>query len=234
MAARHLSGLFGIVRQVQVDGHGVGDGHPFSERERASVAAKGVNQGSEVSARCGCEVFDGHGRDDSPGGVLGRRGLDSTLMSLHDRFGTTARRATWFGGLLILLAGIVGMHGLDSHSGGVAPDVHAIALQEPTIAELSAAPMAVHEVMATAAHDVAGAATASGAFVVKGALDGHMDMTAMCMAVLAMALTVLLRMLGGAPLLPLYRRVGAPARAPGPHGRDPDPPSLTVLSIRRC
>lgn len=227
-------GLFWILREVEVDGHGVGDGHPLRERERASVAAKGVNQGSEVSARRGFELFDGHGRDHSPEGALGRCGLDSTVMSLNDRSGTTARRALWFGGLLILLAGIVGMHGLDSHSGGMAPDVHAIALQERTVAELSAAPMAVHEVMATAAHHVAGAATASGAFVVEGALDGHMDMTAMCMAVLALGLTMLLRMLGGAPLLPLYQRLCAPSRASGPHGRDPDPPSLTALSIRRC
>ncbi|EAQ5978267.1 hypothetical protein XE97_23945 [Salmonella enterica subsp. enterica serovar Senftenberg] len=155
-------------------------------------------------------------------------------MSIHDRSGTTARRALWFGGLLILLAGIVGMHGLDSHSGGMTSDVHAIALQEPAVAELSAAPMSVHKVIPTVVHDMTGTVTAIGASVVDGVPGGHMDMTAMCMAVLAMALMVLLRVLGSAPLLPVYGRVDVPARAPRRHGRDPDPPSLTNLSIRRC
>ena len=155
-------------------------------------------------------------------------------MSLQDRSGTTARRALWFGGLLILLAGIVGMHGLESHSGGMVSGVHAFTLQEPAAVELAAPPMSVHEVMATVVHDVAGAATAVGASVVEGVPGGHMDMTATCMAVLALALMMLLRMLGGAPLLPFFGRVGAPAWAPGPHGRDPDPPSLNVLSIQRC
>lgn len=156
-------------------------------------------------------------------------------MSLHDRSATTVRRALWFSGLLILLAGIVGMHGLDSHSGGMTSGVHAIALQETAVAELSAAPTAqVHDVMATVVHDVAEAAKAMGASVVDGVPGGQMDMAAMCMAVLAMALMVLLQLLGSAPLLPAYRRVGALVRARGPRGRDPDPPSLTVLSIRRC
>ncbi|EAQ5978268.1 hypothetical protein XR12_23755 [Salmonella enterica] len=32
-----------------------------AKRERASVATKRVNQGSEVSAWCGCELVDGVG-----------------------------------------------------------------------------------------------------------------------------------------------------------------------------
>lgn len=167
--------------------------------------------------------------------MRGGGGLHWRVMSLHDRSGTTARRALWIGGLLILLAGIVGMHGLDSHSGGMSPDVHAIAQQEPALGELSAAPMSeVSEVMATAVHDAVGAATVVGASVIDGVSGGHREMTVMCMAVLAMALTVLLRMLSDAPRLPPYGRVGAPSRASGPRGRDPDPPSLNVLSIRRC
>ena len=126
------------------------------------------------------------------------------------------------------------MHGLNSHTGDMAPDSHVV-FHEPVTAPTIAAPLSgVHEVMGTAVHDVA-VATATGADeMVDGVSSGHMGMTAMCMAVMAMALMVLLRMLGGSPTLPLYRRVGAPARAPGPHGRDPDPPSLTALSIRRC
>ncbi|GAA2731446.1 hypothetical protein GCM10009867_05080 [Pedococcus aerophilus] len=151
-------------------------------------------------------------------------------MSIQDRSGTTARRALWFGGLLILLAGIVGMHGLNSHNGGMAHDMEVV-FHEPVDASMPTAPLpGAHEAMVAAAHDVG----AVGATVVDATTGWDMDMTAMCMAVLTMALLVLLRMLSGAPALPLYQRVAAPARAPGPHGRDPDPPSLIVLSIRRC
>ena len=54
-------------------------------------------------------------------------------MSLHDRSGTTARRALWFGGLLVLLAGIVGMHGLNSHAGGMDPAAHAVVLHDSAL-----------------------------------------------------------------------------------------------------
>jgi hypothetical protein len=126
------------------------------------------------------------------------------------------------------------MHGLNSHAGGMAPDVHAIALHDPGTAPASPTPMSLAHVMETAVQDVAGPAVAIGAAVVAGAPGMDAGMAGMCMAVLALALTLLLRLLGTAPALPLYRLVGAPARAPGPHGRDPDPPSLINLSIRRC
>ena len=152
-------------------------------------------------------------------------------MSTLNGSGTAARRALWFVGLLVLLTGIVAMHGLNSHGGGMDPAAHAMVLHEPGTAPVSSG----HDLMAAAVHEVSGPVVAIGAAVAASASGMEAGMTGMCMAVLALALTFLLRMLGNAPALhQLYCLVGAPARAPGPHGRDPDPPSLIDLSIRRC
>lgn len=161
-------------------------------------------------------------------------------MVTLDRPGTTARRALWFSGLLILLAGIVGMHGLNSHAAGMAPDLHAIVMHDPGAAQVPQAPVlqapvsVVHDLVATSLPEVTGPVAAMGAVVADGVSGVGAGMAQMCMAVLGLALTVLLRMLGNAPALPRLRLVGAAVRAPGPHGRDPDPPSLIDLSIRRC
>jgi hypothetical protein len=151
-------------------------------------------------------------------------------MSTLGRSGTAAHRALWFVGLLVLLAGIVAMHGLNSHGGGMDPSAHAVATHAPAPAPVAGE----HHLMAAAAHEVAAPLAAIRAVVSAGASGIDSGMAEMCMAVLALALTVLLRMLGTAPALALYRLVSAPVRAPGPHGRDPDPPSLVGLSIRRC
>jgi len=154
-------------------------------------------------------------------------------MSDQKQSVATARRALWFAGMLILLAGVVGMHGLNSHAGGMGHGM-SVAMPGPVGAAMHAAPAPAGELVATVVHDVAGATTSVEAAVAESVPRGAMGMTAMCMAVLTMALTVLLRMLGGAPTLPFFTQVSAMARALVPHGRDPDPPSLTVLSIRRC
>lgn len=154
-------------------------------------------------------------------------------MSTRERSRTTAHRALWFAGLLILLAGIIGMHGLNSHAGGMAADAHAVALHDPT-APGSGTPPSLHHEMAAVVQDLTGPALTVADSVVAGATGMGAGMTGMCMAVLALALAMLLRFLGAAPAVPPYRLAGAPARAPRPHGRDPDPPSLSTLSIRRC
>ena len=67
---------------------------------------------------------------------------------------------------------------------------------------------------------------------------GHpgMSMSAagMCMAVLVLGLFALLLRVRTSRLSPPLWRFAQPARAPGVRGRDPDPPSLIKLSIRRC
>ncbi len=123
------------------------------------------------------------------------------------------------------------MHGLNSHAGGMDSASHAIVLHDSGAALVPSG----HAVVAAASHEVVGPAVTFAAGTVAAAESG-MDagMAGMCMAVLALALTVVLRMLGAAPGLPLYGLVGAPVRGMAPHARDPDPPSLINLSIQRC
>ena len=157
-------------------------------------------------------------------------------MRGQSRARTTARRALWFSVLLVLLAGIFGMHGLSSHAGGVASEGHPSPSHESVAAQSVVAPPAgVRGVASRGGHDLAHTAVTMRAVLVEGLPGRDMGMSATCVAVLALALTVLLRVLGDAPALPLYRRLSALTRALiPPPGRDPDPPSLIVLSIRRC
>ena len=185
---------------------------------------------AEVSARAGREVLHNQGRTIARGGVP-KPLLRLDAMSIWERSGTRARRALWFGGLLVLLAGIVGMHGLNSHAGGMDPAAHSIVLHDSSAATVASSG---HDV-AAAVHEVVGpAVTLASSAVAAGEFGMDAGMAGMCMAVLALALTLLLVRLGTAPAIPLYRLAGAPVRGLAPHARDPDPPSLIHLSIQRC
>ena len=95
-----------------------------------------MNEWAEVSPGSG-ELFDGHVRDNAlgcPPGVLLTLGSNEH----SGRSGTAARRALWFVGLLVLLVGIVAMHGMNSHGGGMDPSVHAVATHAPASAPLAA------------------------------------------------------------------------------------------------
>ena len=156
-------------------------------------------------------------------------------MSETDRPVATARRALWFSGMIILLAGIFGMHGLSSHAGGMSAELRTPPPQETASAGMSAAaPLGVHEVARAEVRDVTDTAAAVRAVLAEGLPGADMGVTAMCVAVLAVALTVLLRVLGDGPGPLLHWRASAPTRARVRRGRDPDPPSLIVLSIQRC
>jgi Family of unknown function (DUF6153) len=134
--------------------------------------------------------------------------------------------------MLVVLAGLFGMHGLSSHGAegagmGVGPT------PEMSMADASMS-------VATAANVTALAATVVTGSMSSAAVDatGHgamnMGMSGACMAILAVALIALIRLFltrGTRRALWLLAR---PARAPAYSGRDPDPPSLTELSIRRC
>lgn len=69
---------------------------------------------------------------------------------------------------------------------------------------------------------------------VTGSGHGDMAMVAMCLAILAAAMLVLLRLLDRARVAPLVWSLPRRTRAILPRGRDPDSPCLIKLSIRRC
>ena len=143
---------------------------------------------------------------------------------------TTARRALWSAGLLILLAGIFGMHGLGSHAGGLGAEMHP--MTRGVVGPGADATMP--DVLIAGVRDVAHSTTGVSAALLQDLPVGDMGATAMCMAVLALALTLLLRSLGDVPARRRYGRTSTWAQAPISPGRDPDPPSLIVLSIQRC
>jgi len=138
------------------------------------------------------------------------------------------RYALWLGGLLVLLGGLFGMHGLDNHGdAGVDTIAHAT-MAGP--AEHSTA--AGHEAVAgTVARAAAVTVAVTGAF---GHAGMAMGAAGMCVAVLVLALIALLLREHAGRLRPLLCLAARPARAPGGRGRDPDPPSLIRLSIQRC
>lgn len=143
----------------------------------------------------------------------------------------TARHALSLGGLLIVLAGLLGMHGLASHgAAGMGTTSHTmvspgadgamVAVAEPVTSVAAASAFVATTVWVGAGQDAA----------------MGVGMAAMCMAILALALIavlLLLQRIGGSRQSILWMRARLP-RALGRPGRDPDPPSLITLSIQRC
>ena len=151
----------------------------------------------------------------------------------------SARTALRLAGLLVVLAGLFGMHGLANHGvAGMENMPHAvIASVSQSTAATGSSVISAHADGAVAlvlgqSDGVVAAAAAMVSPVMPEGMD--MSMMGMCMAVLVMglgALLVLGRVRRPAPAWTLSRAGGATA---SPLGRDPDPPSLTVLSIQRC
>lgn len=136
-------------------------------------------------------------------------------------------------GVLFVLAGLLGMHGLNSH-GVAATETGAPAL----MATMDVSPASGHADLGNRAGVPAGPvdraqrpAEAASASPQPG-MD--MSMAMMCVAILTIALIALLRSLLGARLGPLVGLVHRQSVALVHPGRDPDPPSLIALSIRRC
>lgn len=146
---------------------------------------------------------------------------------------TTARHALWFGGILVVLAGLFGMHGLDSHgAAGMGTTAHAVMSQDPRDAVAvsdAAARSDLHHAMRTptqAGPTVSSTSEATG----SDAMD--MGMAGMCLAILAGAVVALVRSLRASRV---WSVLAQPARAPWLSvGRGRDPPSLIALSILRC
>lgn len=128
------------------------------------------------------------------------------------------------GALILVLAGLFGMHGLDGHNAvamGSAPEAAMAKMPvNSTVGEPAISGQSHAQVKAVGASDAGGMG---------------MGMAAMCVAILAGALIALVRLLLGGRVRPLLWMLARQARAVLEHpGRDPDPPSLIALSIQRC
>jgi hypothetical protein len=171
------------------------------------------------------------------------------------RSATAAHPALRLAGLLVVLAGLFGMHGLSGQSsalsGGLAAGHGAAGMSmQTTTPTASLAVVAASSV----SMDVADLAVIpprivsdAGLLVGRRALDqlesdhgfgqgdsGGMAMGAMCLAILAAALLAMMLLLHRARVAPVLWSLPRRASAIVPRGRDPDPPSLIRLSIQRC
>ena len=154
------------------------------------------------------------------------------------------RHALWLGGLLVVLAGLLGMHGLDNHGSAAMSGHAAVAMDAvahlPVLEAHHTGSGSGHPVAANLAHITAQGAQQGAGFVAAAVLSNtgsevpDTGATGMCMAVLVFGLLALLLHLGA-------RRVNMPVwllarltRVPVARGRDPDPPCLFTLSIQCC
>jgi hypothetical protein len=157
--------------------------------------------------------------------ALTRPGRDS-------RAGTPAGRSWLLLGLV--LAGLFAMHGLGTH--GTYSPHRTDPLSGTSMS--SAAPAGVsheghdlglgHEMAAVGADALEAVFAPAGDGWAGGLLLG------LCFAVLAATFGLLLTLIARGGLTPLRLPVSAPVGPRTPRGRDPDPPDLARLSVRRC
>lgn len=190
-----------------------------------------------------CTEESGSGRDQ-------RRSCQSELSASVDRLHVMNFRqsaphrgghALRLAGLLVVLGGLLGMHGLGSHglvdtagaSQGAMADMADMADMATTPATTGLTSVVGHIAdhvgpradRAQRPSEAASASTPAGM---------SMDMAMMCVAVLALALIALLRFLLGARKSPVLWMLRGQPRALMHRRRDSGRPSLIALSIQRC
>lgn len=151
--------------------------------------------------------------------------------------------------LLLTLAGLFGMHGLgmhgtETHSGHTAASTSTPSAAADTARDTDAILSHVSHVagetarLSVEAVSSAVAATASVAPSTPAGNDGAggmlMGAAGMCLAVLLLSMLALAVYLGASRPRPVAVRTSRSTGVPVASGRDPDPPSLIVLSIQRC
>lgn len=137
----------------------------------------------------------------------------------------------------LVLAGLFAMHGLGTHGTHNSHGTDPLAGASMS----SAAPAGGSHVSHTRGHghDMAavGAMGADAlAAIVADAGGGRTGglILGLCFAVLAATLGLLLSLIARRGRMPLRLPVSAPVGLRTPRGRDPDPPDLARLSVRRC
>ena len=147
----------------------------------------------------------------------------------------SARPRLRLAGLILVLAGLFGMHGLGGHDAvAMGSATEAMAAEMPMGAVGSGGVMSAEFKQHTGpvgSHDLLDA----DAVLVPSHGGMGMGMTAMCVAILAAALVALVRRLLGSRVgSVLWVRARHPVFVLQPRRRDRDPPSLIALSIQRC
>lgn len=135
-------------------------------------------------------------------------------------------------GLVVVLAGLFGMHGLNSH--GVAGSE---SMSSAAVGVSMALPAAVISSLADVSQPASAIAKATEWVGESVSMPAHgemvMSMGAMCVAILAGAILVLRRIRRLSPT-PTTSTLSRSVPRHLPRLWDPDPPSLTKLAINRC
>lgn len=164
----------------------------------------------------------------------------SQMPKTTTRCRTAARHGLWIASLFVVLGGLFGMHGLADHGTGdmsmMSPAASGAVAHPGDVPGLTPenAQLAVNAVDVLATKVTTRGVEQADRVAPSGAGSGH-QMLGLCAAVLTAGLLTLLAMLVHRPARGFFvvgvdvRRLRSPAG-----GRDPDPPSLTRLSIRRC
>lgn len=135
-------------------------------------------------------------------------------------------------GLLAVLAGVIGLHGLANQCvGGMADMPHAALTASLALSSPDLTPTGVsgpREPVHAHVHDAAAASvTALGD-------EGMNLMTGFCLALLVVGIGAVTMLLRGNRVSPVPWPLPHAIGAIGGSGRDPTPPLLTALSIQRC
>ena len=152
----------------------------------------------------------------------------------------SAHPALRLAGLLVVLAGLFGMHGLSGQSSGHGAAGMSMQTGPPALMAASSMGMDESDLAASPTGIVSHAGLLAGnraedlLEVATGSGHDGMAMGAMCLAILGVALLALLRLLHRARVGPVGWSLSRRTTVIVPRGRDPDPPSLIQLSIRRC
>ena len=137
-------------------------------------------------------------------------------------------------GLLVVLTGLFGMHGLANHGVGGMENIPQVIAQASARTVGSTLDLVTGGPTGHAgplSQPLTGAAMLTNG---PGHQDMNMNMAGLCVAILAVGLFALLLLLRGGRLPRALWFLQRWAFARTPAARDPDPPSLTVLSIQRC
>lgn len=150
----------------------------------------------------------------------------------------SARPGLRLAGLILVLVGLFGMHGLGGHDAAAMGSLSEVGLAGTAEMPMSAA-RADAGGTAGLGHQIGQVSTQSQpethAVGASGPGGMGMGMTAMCVAILAAGLVALVRFLLGGRVRSVLWMLARQTRAVLQHpGRDPDPPSLVALSIQRC
>lgn len=174
----------------------------------------------------------------------------ANVPAARDSGSTT--RAWRLAGLLMVLAGLFAMHGLDTHGTSTTHqaehgspessitaastpfDAHDASDVHPVAGPGSSTTHSVAEHLSQVTISAVAAGMARAGSAPSPAGNDAMAMAMLCLAVLVLTAVALVLRLHGRQRRAVVATLPRDRVTPRPRGRDPDPPSLLSLSIQRC